>query len=195
MENLKPVFTVNGKNYELKRTRALMVEFQKISNNNKMSDEDANKYLEIRETFEEMENDLSLLNDRLEKARIDYFDDPTNDEKKSKFEALKKLVKETQKPLVNGKSEEMQYLNKITKITLDNYEQAIIFAISEQHNMSLSSAKELWAEFVDEIGMSNASQWVFAIGDTLFNQEASENDFLSKKRVQQQQRIMARKKK
>ena len=58
MENLKPVFTVNGKDYELKRTRALLVEFQKITEKNKMSEEDANKYLEIRETFDEMEKEI-----------------------------------------------------------------------------------------------------------------------------------------
>lgn len=195
MENLKPVFTVNGKDYELKRTRALMVEFQKISENNKLSEEDANKYLSIRDTFDEMEKELSLLSEKLDNARNAYYDDPTNADKKAKFEALKKLVKETQKPLVDGKSEEMQYLNKMTKIMLDNYEKAIIFAISEQYDMSMTNAEKLWGEFVDEVGVANASQWVYAIGDTLFNQEANENDFLAKKRVQQQQRLMARKKK
>lgn len=195
MENLKPVFTVNGKDYELKRTRALMVEFQKISESNKLSEEDANKYLSIKDTFDEMEKELSLLSEKLDNARNAYYDDPTNADKKAKFEALKKLVKETQKPLVDGKSEEMQYLNKMTKIMLDNYEKAIIFAISEQYDMSMTNAEKLWGEFVDEVGIANASQWVYAIGDTLFNQEANENDFLAKKRVQQQQRLMARKKK
>lgn len=195
MENLKPVFTVNGKDYELKRTRALMVEFQKISESNKLSEEDANKYLSVKDTFDEMEKELSLLSEKLDNARNAYYDDPTNADKKAKFEALKKLVKETQKPLVDGKSEEMQYLNKMTKIMLDNYEKAIIFAISEQYDMSMTNAEKLWGEFVDEVGIANASQWVYAIGDTLFNQEANENDFLAKKRVQQQQRLMARKKK
>ena len=195
MENLKPVFTVNGKDYELKRTRALMVEFQKISESNKLSEEDANKYLSVKDTFDEMEKELSLLSEKLDNARNAYYDDPTNADKKAKFEALKKLVKETQKPLVDGKSEEMQYLNKMTKIMLDNYEKAIIFAISEQYDMSMTNAEKLWGEFVDEVGIANASQWVYAIGDTLFNQEANENDFLAKKRVQQQQRLMDRKKK
>ena len=195
MENLKPVFTVNGKDYELKRTRALMVEFQKISESNKLSEEDANRYLSVKDTFDEMEKELSLLSEKLDNARNAYYDDPTNADKKAKFEALKKLVKETQKPLVDGKSEEMQYLNKMTKIMLDNYEKAIIFAISEQYDMSMTNAEKLWGEFVDEVGIANASQWVYAIGDTLFNQEANENDFLAKKRVQQQQRLLARKKK
>lgn len=195
MENLKPVFTVNGKDYELKRTRALMVEFQKISENNKLDEDDANKYLRVRETFDEMEKELSLLSEKLDNARNAYYDDPTNADKKAKFEALKKLVKETEKPLIDNKSEEMQYLNKMTKIMLDNYEKAIIFAISEQYDMSMTNAEKLWQEFVDEVGVVTASQWVYAIGDTLFNQEANENDFLAKKRVQQQQRLMARKKK
>lgn len=195
MENLKPVFTVNGKDYELKRTRALMVEFQKISENNKLDENDANKYLKVKDTFDEMEKELSLLNEKLDVARNAYYDDPTNTDKKAKFEALKKLIKETEKPLIDGKSEEMQYLNKMTKIMLDNYEKAIVFAISEQYDMSMTNAEKLWQEFVDEVGVATASQWVYAIGDTLFNQEANENDFLAKKRVQQQQRLMARKKK
>ena len=195
MENLKPVFTANGKDYELKRTRALMVEFQKISENNKLDEEDANNYLKIKNTFDEMEKELSLLNEKLDVARNDYYNDPTNADKKAKFEALKKLVKETEKPLIDGKSEEMQYLNKMTKIMLDNYEKAIVFAISEQYDMSMTNAEKLWQEFVDEVGVATASQWVYAIGDTLFNQEANENDFLAKKRAQQQQRLMARKKK
>lgn len=195
MENLKPVFTVNGKDYELKRTRALLVEFQKITEKNKMSEEDANKYLEIRETFDEMEKEIEQLNEKLATARSEFYNDPTNVDKKAKFEALKKLLKEAQKPLIDGKSEEMQYLNKMTKIMLDNYEKAIIFAISEQHDMSMTNAEKIWQEFVDEVGVAEASQWVYAIGDTLFNTEAEDNNFLAKKRAQQEQKLLARKKK
>lgn len=195
MENLKPVFTVNGKDYELKRTRALLVEFQKITEKNKMSEEDANKYLEIRETFDEMEKEIEQLNEKLATARSEFYNDPTNSDKKAKFEALKKLLKEAQKPLIDGKSEEMQYLNKMTKIMLDNYEKAIIFAISEQHDMSMTNAEKIWQEFVDEVGVAEASQWVYAIGDTLFNTEAEDNNFLAKKRAQQEQKLLARKKK
>lgn len=195
MENLKPVFTVNGKDYELKRTRALLVEFQKITEKNKMSEEDANKYLEIRETFDEMEKEIEQLNEKLAAARSEFYNDPTNSDKKAKFEALKKLLKEAQKPLIDGKSEEMQYLNKMTKIMLDNYEKAIIFAISEQHDMSMTNAEKIWQEFVDEVGVAEASQWVYAIGDTLFNTEAEDNNFLAKKRAQQEQKLLARKKK
>lgn len=195
MENLKPVFTVNGKDYELKRTRALLVEFQKITEKNKMSEEDANKYLEIRETFDEMEKEIEQISEKLAEARDEFYNDPTNADKKAKFEALKKLLKEVQKPLTDGKSVEMQYLNKMTKIMLDNYEKAIIFAISEQHNMSKTSAEKTWQEFVDEVGVAEASQWVYAIGDTLFNTEAEDNNFLAKKRAQQEQKLLARKKK
>lgn len=195
MENLKPVFTVNGKDYELKRTRALLVEFQKITEKNKMSEEDANKYLEIRETFDEMEKEIEQISEKLAEARDEFYNDPTNADKKAKFEALKKLLKEVQKPLTDGKSVEMQYLNKMTKIMLDNYEKAIIFAISEQHNMSMTSAEKIWQEFVDEVGVAEASQWVYAIGDTLFNTEAEDNNFLAKKRAQQEQKLLARKKK
>ena len=78
---------------------------------------------------------------------------------------------------------------------LDNYEKAIIFAISEQHNMSMTSAEKTWQEFVDEVGVAEASQWVYAIGDTLFNTEAEDNNFLAKKRAQQEQKLLARKKK
>ena len=195
MENLKPVFTVNGKDYELKRTRALLVEFQKITEKNKMSEEDANKYLEIRETFDEMEREIEQISEKLAEARNEFYNDPTNADKKAKFEALKKLLKEVQKPLTDGKSVEMQYLNKMTKIMLDNYEKAIIFAISEQHNMSMTSAEKTWQEFVDEVGVAEASQWVYAIGDTLFNTEAEDNNFLAKKRAQQEQKLLARKKK
>lgn len=195
MENLKPVFTVNGKDYELKRTRALLVEFQKITEKNKMSEEDANKYLEIRETFDEMEKEIEQISGKLAEARDEFYNDPTNADKKAKFEALKKLLKEVQKPLTDGKSVEMQYLNKMTKIMLDNYEKAIIFAISEQYNMSMTSAEKTWQEFVDEVGVAEASQWVYAIGDTLFNTEAEDNNFLAKKRAQQEQKLLARKKK
>lgn len=192
MENLKPIFTVNGKDYEIKRTRALMVEFQKLSKQNRLAEEDANNYLEIQNTFNELQEELELVGEKMKEAREEYLDDPTNADKKAKFNALKQLYKETQEPLINANSKEMDFLNKSTKILLDNYEKAIIFAISEQHNMSKSSAEELWAEFVDEVGTAEASQWIYAIGDTLFNQEANENDFLAMKRVQQQKMLEAR---
>ena len=194
MENLTPTFTVNGIEYELKRTRALMVEWQKINKENHLDEENSNKFLEIQQSLVETQKEIESLSGRLDTAREEYYDDPTNEDKKSKFLALKELLREAQKPLIDAKSEEMQFTERATKILLDNYEKAIIFAISEQHNMSKSSAEKLWQDFVEEIGVGKASQWVYAIGDTLFNTEESENDFLSKKRAREQEIMIARNK-
>lgn len=192
MENLRPIFTVDGKDYELKRTRALMVEWQRINKENHLDEETSDKYFEIQQNLIETQKEIEALSERVETARNEYYDDPTNKEKKEKFTALKALLKEAQKPLTDAKSEEMEFANKATKILLDNYERAIIWAISEQHDMSKTNAENLWKSFVDEIGVSKASQWVYAIGDTLFNSEADENNFLAKKRAKEQEMQIAR---
>ena len=194
MENLKPILTINDKDYEIKKTRSLMVEFQRVSNENKVDEDVASKYLEIQSNFEDIEKQITVLGLKCDEALSDLANDPTNADKKAKYDALKKLVKEAQKPLLDGKSEEMQYMNKLTKIMLDNYEKCIIFALSEQYDMSRKSAEELWTSFVDEVGVKEASQWIYAIGDTLFNQEAQEDNFLTRKRARQQQMLEARKK-
>lgn len=195
METLKPYFEVGGKRYELKRTRALLVKFQQICKANKMDDEEAGKFLQVRDKFERMEKEINLLNEKIEVARNEYYDDPTNADKAAKYQALNKILEETQRPLLDGKSTEMAYLDKVAKSMLDNYEIAIVYAISEQYDMSEENAKKVWSAFVEEIGESAAGEWVYAIGDTLFNTEAEENDFLAQKRRQQDIRVAARRKK
>lgn len=194
MAQLKPTFTVDGKDYELKKTRALCVEFQRICIANSLSEEESNKYMAIKERIDELQEELSLLTERFKKAQVEYFDDPVNAEKKAKYKELKALMNEAKSPILDGRSEEMQYTNKLTKIMLDNYEKAIIFAISEQYNMSKSNAEDLWKRFVETMGVAKASEWVYAIGDTLFSEEEDSNDFLAKKRIQLQDRMKPRKK-
>lgn len=189
---LKPIFSVNGKDYELKKTRALMVEWQRINKENHLDEESSNKILEVQENLKETQKEIESLVERVETARNEYYDEPTNKDKKDKFNALKELLKEAKKPLTNAKSEEMELANKSMKILLDNYEKAIIFAISEQYDMSMSNAEKVWQDFVEEIGLAKASQWVYEIGDTLFNEEENGNDFLAKKRAMEQQRQVAR---
>lgn len=192
MEKLKPTIVIDGNTYEIKKTRALMVEFQRICKQNPLDETDENKYLAVKQSIDEIEVEINAIAKKLESAREDYLNDPTNEEKKATYNALKKVFKEAQKPLLDNKSEESLFANKLTKLLLDNYEKAIIFALSEQYNMSLSKAQELWESFVSEQGVNMAAQWVYAIGDTLFNTEVDEDGFLAKKRRVEAERLAAR---
>ena len=183
IEKLVPEFKFEGKTYSLKSTRYLRVLFEKETdkrkeNVDKLTDEQSIKLME----YNNLINDLGQIKEKFENAKQDYWDDVTNKEKKAVYLGLKEIYEETLEQIKNGK-EQMELMNKATAETLDIYEKMIIEALIEQHNMSQKDATALWEGFVDTIGKDAARDYVFAIGDELFNSsyEVEDNSFLSQK--------------
>ena len=84
MNKLNPYFEVEGKKYEIKRTRAIECEYEKIREQNKLDDEQislTNDYAKLMLEYEE-------ILEKYKEAKEDYFEDVLNKEKKSKYKDM-----------------------------------------------------------------------------------------------------------
>lgn len=190
--DLKPKFVVNGLTVELHCTRALLVEYNHLVDNSPLANEDEEKLKKVVIEVLKIDDSVNALAERLLQARDAFYDDPTSDEKEAKFRKLEQLVEE-QNARLDTVMADKQMLESRQKMLLDIYEKAIIFAIQEQgYAKSQNEAVTLWQSFVDEIGKKEASEWVMAIGDTLFNKGEEDNSFLAQKRAKQMEMLEAR---
>jgi len=190
--DLIPKFEVNGATIELKCTRALLVEYNHLVDNSPLSNEDDGEFKKLAVDVLKIEDSVNALADRLSEARDSFYDDPTDETKEAKFRKLEVLVDE-QNSRLDGIMKDKDAIEKRSKIIIDIYEKAIIYALSEQgYAKSQHEAETLWANFVDEVGKKSAAEWTMAIGDTLFN-KGDENSFLAQKRAKQMEMLEARK--
>ena len=191
---LTPTFTVDGKDYEIQTTRKLLSFYNECVGALEKSPEEQKKAEKLILSAQELANDLQALESRIETAKNEYYDDPTNADKKAKYEALIQIRDDRADKLFAG-SEQRDYADQIAKELADVYEKCIVYAIQEQHELSKAQATALWESFVDEVGKREAGEWIMEIGDTLFNAKENENSFLAKKRAMREQQTLARNKK
>lgn len=189
---LTPFFEIGKKKYELKATRYLMVEYEKIGENNGLNDEDkisAVKLQNMATQVRELALQLSTLKEK-------YYADMTDESAKVQYKACKEEYDEAFEEMArfevkNGGSAKLQ------KATIDALEKIAILGLAEQHfDGDHEKAEEVWCKFVDDKGTSYASEWLVAMAESLFgaDEEEAENSFLSQMRAKQEERANNKKK-
>lgn len=180
MSKLIPFFDLNGKRYEIKPTRYLMLEYEKIGENSPLSDSE--KLNAIK--FQELTNDVRELAERLSEAKELHFADIANKELTAQYKAFKAEYKEAFEELTEFEINSGNSL-KLQKTMLDTLEQLVIKGLEEQY--SGIDGKEIWCGYVDSVGKNIASEWLVAMADCLFNseEEVQENSFLAQVRARQ----------
>ena len=190
MGKLNPFFEVEGKRYEIMRTRALECEYDKIREQNKLDDESislTNDYAKLMLEYEEI---MEKYND----AKEEYFDDVLNKDKKAKYKAFKELSDEKFDELKNFELNNKGFsLSKVQKVAYDNGVQLLVYALCEQCNLERHTAVEIWDKFVAHFGQDIAQEWINAMIQTLFDSEEEENPFLKQARAKAQQKMEQRK--
>lgn len=192
MKKILPFFKLNGKTYELKPTRYLMLEYEKIGEANVLKDEEKFASIKIQEMTAQLQ-DLGKQLDTLKKA---YYADMTNKEAKAQYKACKEEYDEQYDELIKYQIESKSS-RKLQKVMIDSLENIAILGLAEQYfNGDHEKGNELWCQFVDSTNMEYASQWLMAMADSLFavDEEEDDNSFLSKKRARRQEMEENRKK-
>ena len=192
MKKILPFFKLNGKTYELKPTRYLMLEYEKIGEANLLTDEEKFTSVKIQEMTAQVQ-DLGKQLDTLKKA---YYADMTNKEAKAQYKACKEEYDEQYDELIKYQIESKSS-RKLQKVMIDSLENIAILGLAEQYfNGDYDKGNELWCQFVDSTNMEYASQWLMAMADSLFadDEEEDDNSFLSKKRARRQEMEENRKK-
>lgn len=189
---ITPYFELNGNRYEIKRTRWLLAEYDKLSEETGISNSDKENAIKAQSLIGSIKKYAEKTKE-LEEKYFETFDD--EDERKYlKAKALydNALAELTRLEVENGSTTRLQ------KAGMNLLEKIAIKGIAEQYfDFDEEKATCIWEKFVDTLpNHSVAMEWLSAMSDCLFNdeEEVEENSFLSMKRKMDEERAKNRKK-
>lgn len=195
MERLNPFFEVEGKRYEIKRTRFLESEYEKITNQTSLSEQDERLYAE----YIKLETECAEIGERYKNAREDYFNDITNDEKKKKYEAFKTLSDEKYNEVIEFGFKHKDFsTKKLEDKALENGIKLFVIALQEQYKISELDSKNIWEKFkeylLENFGINSPREWILHMVNTLFEvEEENEDPFLKQAKAKAMQKAEQRK--
>lgn len=177
---INPYFEVNGQRYELKATRYLIAEYQRIGKEVEISNEDKQNAVKAQNFIADIKKYL-LKTKELEDKYFETFDD----------EDERRYLKA--KALYENKLNELAKFETETGSTARLQEQGVmvlektaIIGLAEQYfNFNQNQAKIVWDEFVETIDKETKEEWLSYMSDCLFKtneEEVQENSFLSQMR-------------
>lgn len=181
MENrINPYFEVNGQRYELKATRYLIAEYQRIGKEVEISNEDKQNAVKAQNFIADIKKYL-LKTKELEDKYFETFDD----------EDERRYLKA--KALYENKLNELAKFEAETGSTARLQEQGVmvlektaIVAIAEQYfDFDEVRAKAIWNNFAETIDKEAKEEWLTYMSECLFKtneEEVKENSFLSQMR-------------
>ena len=190
MAKIIPSFVVEGKTYEIKRTRYLECQYEQISEQNAFTDEQQAllaKGTKLRMEYEELAEQFRPIK---EKHFANMRDKELTAEYKAFKEELDELYKELTDFEIANKSVSMSALQKVA---VDKAEKLLILALCEQYDLDEKKASEVWCKHVDEIGVATAGEWVMFMLDALFNEEETTDPFLKQARAKAEMKAEQRK--
>lgn len=189
MEKLLPFFDVEGKKYEIKPTRYLWAEFDKLTRENAISDDEKKAALLLKEEADSFQK----IKAKYEESEAAYLENPIDSEKEELYEKYK-VIYEKRREQFYDKVIVDKSIEKMNKSSVDNLEAVLMLALKEQYSLSEQEAQSTWESYVDEIGAQTASEWLIAMGNCLFAEKEDENSFLEKmrqKEAEKQKRFVA----
>ena len=191
MARLNPSFKVEGKEYEIIRTRALECEYEKIREKNKLTDEQvslSNDYAKLVLEFEEIA-------ERFRQAKEEYYEDVLNNDKKAKFKAFKELSDEKFEEIKNFEINNKSFsMNELQKMAYKNGVELLVFGLVEQCNLTREDAISVWDKFVEYFGVDYSKDWIAAMVQVLFEREEEDEDpFMKQAKAKAKQKMEQRK--
>ena len=190
MSKIIPFFELNGQRYEIKRTRYLLAEYDKLGEESQLSNEDKANAIKAQSLIGDIQRYAEKVKE-LEERYFETFDD--EDERKYlKIKALYevKLEELTALEVESGSTAKLQ------KAGIDLLERIAIKGLAEQYfNFDESKAEKIWGDYVDTIGNNATIEWLTGMSECLFreDEEVEENSFLSQMRAKAEQRAINRK--
>lgn len=190
MSKIIPFFELNGQRYEIKRTRYLLAEYDKLGEESQLSNEDKANAIKAQSLIGDIQRYAEKVKE-LEERYFETFDD--EDERKYlKCKALyeSKLDELTKLEVESGST------SKLQKAGIDLLERIAIKGLAEQYfNFDESKAEKIWGDYVDTIGNNATIEWLTGMSECLFreDEEVEENSFLSQMRAKAEQQAINRK--
>lgn len=191
MEKIIPFFEVDGKRYEIKRTRYLLAEYDKLTNETHLSKADKANAVKAQSLIA----DVQKYGEKMKELESIYFG-TFDDEDERKYLKAKALYEKALDELT-ALEVESESTVKLQKLGVDILEKIAILGLGEQNNMCYEMAKQTWEKYVDTIGKDKAVEWLGAMSECLFgnDDEVDENSFLAQMRNRRENKANIRKKK
>lgn len=186
MNKITPFFTVNGVRYEIKRTRFILAEYDKLIREiGNTADENAvlTRYYSLVGDIEKYAKKTL----ELEQVFFDTFEE----EAERRYLKCKSLYDNALREL--SELEATGNISQIQKRNIDFLENIAIISLAENYfDLDFEKAKELWETFVGEKGNDFVVTWLLEMKQSVFtsDDEVEQDDFLSqvRKRKEEQER-------
>lgn len=187
MRNIVPFFELDGVRYEVNRTRYLVAEYDKISEESGVSAEDKQNIVRAQSLLADLQK-----YEKKKRELEEIFFDTLDDEDERKYLKVKALYDNAMSEF-SALEIENSSIAKAQKAVVDNLEKIAIKGLAEQHfNMDMAQAQKTWERFVDETDNHNkVGEWLIAMQECLFADDAEEeedNSFLAQKRKLDEQK-------
>lgn len=187
--NNVPFFEVNGQRFEIKRTRYIQAEFDKLKREISMSEEEEKQYAKEQEIIARMEK-LSTRKEDLYDIYLETFAEEDLDKFKKAEQAYELLSEQLSKmPNITGKQR---------KKFIDMVEGVIIRSLQlddkGEEIRGYETAKEIWENFVVENGEVVAIEFISYTANYILGIDGGEeeNPFLTQAKARAEQRAQKR---
>ncbi len=184
-----PFFEIDGKKYEVKRTRYLQAEFDAMKNDLDMTDEEQIAYAKEQELDARIEKLRDRKNELYDKY-LETFDEKDEELYKKACAAFNALIEDV------GAMESVSA--KQRKRMIDMGEKLIIKSLQIDNTgeriRTEDEANEIWTAFVEDVGQSTVIQFiVFTVNYIIGGDEDVENPFVAQAQAKAEQRANMKK--
>ena len=179
MKTIIPFFEVNGKKYEITKTRYILAEYQKLFNENQLSNKDKADSIKVNALAKDVKRYL----DKTKELEAIYFDTFDSEDERKYLKA--KELYDTALEKLTLLEIESGCTTRFQKVVIDLLEQITIKSIAERYfDFDESKATEVWLKYTEEVGNDITVEWLLYMNDCIFNSndERHENSFLAQMR-------------
>lgn len=192
MSKIYPFFELEEKRYEIKPTRYLLAEYNKMSNETDLSAEDKTNAIKAQSLITDIRKYAEKTME-LEERFFETFDE----QDQRKYLMAKSMYDKALDDLARLEAESGSTA-KLQKTSIDLLEKIAIKGLAEQHfNMDEALAKKTWEKFVDTLpNQGIATEWLTYMSECLFEDEneVESNSFLHQMRKKAEEKANNRRK-
>lgn len=180
---LTPFFEVSGNRYEIRRSRYLMVELEKIRESSSVADDDQKNIARLQDMY----RDLQMMKQRKDELYKKYLE-TLSDEDEALYERISAKYEKKRDEAAQFELDTNDLLHRLNKTVIDNAERLVIIALQRDERgkeiRSKDEAESIWCAYVTEVGQKVAQEWLNALIEHITGEDEREEDnsFLAKKR-------------
>jgi len=140
---LKPYLIADGKTYEITKTRSLIKKYEEIMAEMKPSMERGEETSKNVVIFQRLTAQVQELAKRLESAKEEFYNNPTNADLRNAYKVFKEEYNEAFDEMVTFESKNKSASESMT-LALRVWEKLLIESLVEQHGLTQKEATEIW---------------------------------------------------